>query len=224
MTANAERYFDPRAETLPRPELAGLQMERVRACVERLQISGHAFYRERLAGVRASELESLDDLGRLPFTTKNDLRDHYPFGLFVVPLQQVVRIHASSGSTGKPTVVGYTQRDLNLWSDVMARSLVAGGLTSDDVFQNAYGYGLFTGGLGFHQGASLIGATVVPTATGNTPRQVALMRDFGVTAYGATPSYSLQIAEVAAAEGVDVGRCRSARLPRRRADVRGDAA
>ena len=122
----------------------------------------------------------------------------------MVSPQQLARIHASSGSTGKPTVVGYTQRDLNVWSEVMARSLVAGGLTSDDVLQNAYGYGLFTGGLGFHQGASLIGAAVVPTATGNTPRQVALMRDFGVTAYAATPSYSLQIAEVAAAAGVDV--------------------
>ncbi len=122
----------------------------------------------------------------------------------MVSPQQLARIHASSGSTGKPTVVGYTQRDLHVWSEVMARSLVAGGLTSDDVLQNAYGYGLFTGGLGFHQGASLIGAAVVPTATGNTPRQVALMRDFGVTAYAATPSYSLQIAEVAAAAGVDV--------------------
>jgi phenylacetate-CoA ligase len=202
--ADAERYFDARAETLPRRALASLQIERVRACVERLQTSGHSFYGERLAGVRTSDLRSLADLARLPFTTKHDLRDHYPFGLFAVPLRRVVRIHASSGSTGKPTVVGYTQHDLDLWSGVMARSLVAGGLTSDDIFQNAYGYGLFTGGLGFHQGASLIGAAVVPTATGNTPRQVVLMRDFGVTAYAATPSYSLQIAEVAAAAGVDL--------------------
>jgi phenylacetate-CoA ligase len=204
VTARAERYFDARVETLPRRDLAALQMERVRACVERLQTSGHDFYRQRLGGVRASELTAPADLAGLPFTTKNDLRDHYPFGLLLVPPRQLARIHASSGSTGTATVVGYTARDLDLWSHVMARSLVAGGLTSDDVFQNAYGHGLFTGGLGFHQGASLIGATVVPTSTGNTPRQVALLRDFAVTAYAATPSYSLHIAEVAAAEGVDV--------------------
>ena len=198
------RFFDRAAETQPRREREALQIARVRACVDRLHASGNAFYRARLAAVRSSDLRTLGDLARVPFTTKGDLRDQYPFGLFVVPQREIVRVHASSGSTGKPTVVAYTARDLDLWAHLMARGLVAGGLSADDVFQNAYGHGLFTGGLGFHQGATLVGAAVVPTGTGNTSRQVMLMRDFGVTAYAATPSYSLQIAEVAAAEGVDL--------------------
>jgi phenylacetate-CoA ligase len=135
---------------------------------------------------------------------KEDLREHYPFGMFLAPLSEIVRIHASTGSTGKPTVVGYTQPDLKLWSDVLARGLAAGRVTADDIFQNAYGHGLFTGGLGFHDAASKVGATVVPTSAGNTSQQVMLMRDFGVTAFGATPSYALHIAEVALQEGVDL--------------------
>ncbi|MGH7857365.1 MAG: phenylacetate--CoA ligase family protein, partial [Candidatus Binatia bacterium] len=202
--AAEEHTFDPEAERLPRAELEELQVGRVRACVERLRASDNAFYRERLEGVRPEDLRSIRDLERLPFTEKNDLRDHYPFGLFLAPLRDVVRIHASSGSTGKPAVVGYTERDLRHWAEVLARGLVAGGLGEDDVFQNAFGYGLFTGGLGFHGAATRIGLSVVPTSVGNTPRQVMLMRDFGVTAFCATPSYALQIAEVAAAEGVDV--------------------
>ncbi len=189
---------------MPREQLEELQIAGVRACVARLKASGVEFYRQRLGGLSPDHLRSIEDLARLPFTTKNDLRDHYPFGLFVVPARDLARIHASSGSTGKPTVVAYTRRDLDLWANVLARGLVAGGLTSADVFQNAIGYGLFTGGLGFHDAASLVGAAVVPTSTGNTPRQVMLMRDFGVTAFAATPSYSINVAEVAAAEGIDL--------------------
>jgi len=198
-----DRFWDRQAETLPRPELEALQMARVRARVERLQRSGNPFYR-RLDGIDPDSLRSHDDLARLPFTVKTDLRDQYPFGMVVAPRRQIVRVHASSGTTGRPTVVAYTRADLDLWADVLARGLVAGGVTEEDTLQNAAGYGLFTGGLGFHDAATRIGAMVVPTSSGNTARQVMLMRDFGVTALHATPSYALHIAEVAAAEGVDL--------------------
>jgi phenylacetate-CoA ligase len=188
---------------MPRPELEALQMARIRACVERLQRADNPFYR-RLDGVQAASLRAPDDLAHLPFTVKGDLRDQYPFGLLVASRREIVRVHASSGTTGKPTVVAYTRADLDLWSDVLARGLVAGGVTDDDVFQNAAGYGLFTGGLGVHDAATRIGAMVVPTSSGNTARQVMLLRDFGVTALHATPSYALHIAEVAQAEGVDL--------------------
>ena len=198
-----DRFWDRQAETLPRPELEALQMARVRARVERLQRSGNPFYR-RLDGIDPDSLRSHDDLARLPFTVKTDLRDQYPFGMVVAPRRQIVRVHASSGTTGRPTVVAYTRADLDLWADVLARGLVAGGVTEEDTLQNAAGYGLFTGGLGFHDAATRIGAMVVPTSSGNTARQVMLLRDFGVTALHATPSYALHIAEVAAAEGVDL--------------------
>jgi phenylacetate-CoA ligase len=197
-------FWDQTAETMPHEQLEQLQLSRVRSCMERLQSSDIEYYRERLDGVDPGRINSLDDLSRLPFTLKEDLREHYPFGMFLAPLSEIVRIHASTGSTGKPTVVGYTQPDLKLWSDVLARGLAAGRVTADDIFQNAYGHGLFTGGLGFHDAASKVGATVVPTSAGNTSQQVMLMRDFGVTAFGATPSYALHIAEVALEEGVDV--------------------
>ena len=197
------RYWDQTAETRPRPELEALQLARVRACVERLQQSDNPFY-QRLSGIDPAALRTHDDLARLPFTTKNDLRDTYPFGMVAVPPRDVVRLHASSGTTGKPTVVGYTRNDLDLWADVLARGLVAGGVTEDDVFQNSAGYGLFTGGLGMHDAIQRVGAMVVPTSSGNTARQVMLMRDFGVTALHATPSYALHVAEVAAAEGIDL--------------------
>jgi phenylacetate-CoA ligase len=203
MTTTASRFWDRDAETLPRPELERLQLARVRACVERLQRSGNPCYR-RLDEIDPAGLRSSGDLARLPFTTKDDLRDQYPFGLFVAPRRDVVRVHASSGTTGKPTVVGYTRADLDLWADVLARGSVAGGVTDEDVFQNAAGYGLFTGGLGFHDAATRIGAMVVPTSSGNTARQAMLLRDFGVTALHSTPSYALHIAEVAAAEGIDL--------------------
>jgi phenylacetate-CoA ligase len=175
----------------------------VRLCLERLQASGQDYYRERLIGVRPEEIRSVGDLERLPFMVKDDLREHYPFGLFLASRNELARIHASSGSTGAPTVVGYTRPDLELWSDVLARGLVAGGLTGEDIFQNANGHGLFTGGLGFHDAATRVGAAVLPMSVGNTLRQVMLMRDFGVTAFGATPSYTLHVAEVAAAEEID---------------------
>ena len=202
-TTETEIFWDRAAETMPREDLEQLQASRVRDCLERLQVSGLEYYRERLAGIRPDQLRSIEDLRSLPFMEKDDLREHYPFGLFLAPQEDIVRIHASTGSTGKPTVVAYTRSDLELWADALARGLVAGGLTRDDVFQNAYGYGLFTGGLGFHDAASRVGAAVVPTSAGNTSQQVMLMRDFGVTAFGATPSYALYIAEVAEEEGVD---------------------
>jgi phenylacetate-CoA ligase len=169
-----------------------------------MRASNVAYYRERLSGIEPEGIRSVEDLSRLPFTVKGDLRDHYPFGLLLAPMKDVVRIHASSGSTGKPTVVAYTRADLALWADVLARGLVAGGVGEGDVFQNAYGHGLFTGGLGFHDAATRVGAAVVPTAAGQTARQVMLMRDFGATALGVTPSYALHVAEVAVAEGVDL--------------------
>ena len=197
-----ETYWDQAAETMPRRDLEQLQISCVRSCLERLKASGLEYYQGQLAGVQPSQIRSIDDLKRLPFTVKEDLRDHYPFGLCLVPRNKIVRIHASSGSTGKPTVVAYTRSDTELWADVLARGLVAGGLTDGDTFQNAYGHGLFTGGLGFHDAVTRLGAAVVPTSAGNTSRQVMLMRDFGATAFGATPSYTLHVAEVAVAEGI----------------------
>ncbi len=207
MTGTSETriaLWDQTAETLPREQLEQLQISRVRSCLQRLQSSEDRYYKERLDGVDPDRINSLDDLTHLPFTMKEDLREHYPFGMFLAPLSDIVRIHASTGSTGKPAVVGYTRPDLKLWSDVLARGLAAGGITAYDVFQNAYGHGLFTGGLGFHDAATRVGATVVPTSAGNTSQQVMLVRDFGVTALGATPSYALHVAEVAVEEGVDL--------------------
>ena len=203
-TESETSFWDRAAETMPRGDLERLQATRVRSCLERLKASRIERYRQRLSDVEPDEFSSPDDLRNLPFTVKDDLREHYPFGLFLVPRGEVVRIHASTGSTGKPTVVGYTRSDLELWADVLARGLVVGGLTDEDVFQNAYGHGLFTGGLGFHDAATRVGAVVVPTSAGNTARQVMLMRDFGATAFGATPSYALHIAEVGSDEGVDL--------------------
>jgi phenylacetate-CoA ligase len=155
------------------------------------------------AGVRPEEVRGLEDLARLPFTTKADLRDTYPFGMFAVPMEEVVRIHASSGTTGKSTVVGYTRNDLEIWAEVIARTLMGGGAHPGDVVQNAYGYGLFTGGLGLHYGAERLGASVIPTSGGQTRRQVQLMLDFGTTVLCCTPSYALVIAEEGKEMGVD---------------------
>ena len=154
-------------------------------------------YREKMAkqGVAPEDIRSLQDLAKLPFTTKDDLRENYPFGLFAVPNRQIVRLHASSGTTGRATVVGYTPADIRLWSEVVARSLVGAGVGPDDIIQVAYGYGLFTGGLGLHYGAELLGSTVIPISGGNTKRQVQLMRDFGSTVLACTPSYALYLAE-----------------------------
>src|SRR4051812_36589959 len=151
-----ETFWDRAAETMSRRDLEQLQASHVRSCLERLQNSDIRYYQERLAGIEPEQIRSIGDLKRLPFTVKDDLREHYPFGLLLSSRPEIVRIHASSGSTGKPTVVAYTRSDLKLWADVLARGLVAGGLTDKDTFQNAYGHGLFTGGLGFHDAVSRI--------------------------------------------------------------------
>ncbi|MFO7665832.1 MAG: phenylacetate--CoA ligase [Desulfobacterales bacterium] len=163
------------------------------------------FYRQRFEkiGITAADIKHTEDIAKLPFTVKNDLRDNYPFGLCAVPMEEICRIHASSGTTGKPITGPYTIEDLNQWSECMARNLWAAGVRKEDIFQNAYGYGLFTGGLGFHQGANTIGCAVVPTSSGLTERQVMLMKDFGTTAMGCTPSYALTIAEQAEAMKID---------------------
>ena len=190
-------------ETLPREAMEALQLKRLRALVDRL-CSTVPFYKRKLGevGYKPGDLRKLDDLSRLPFTTKDDLRDNYPFGLFAVPMERVVRIHASSGTTGKPTVVGYTRRDVDTWAELMARTLSCGGTSSRDIVHNAYGYGLFTGGLGAHYGAEKIGAAVIPMSGGNTKRQILIMKDFGSTILLSTPYYALNLAEVMAEEGV----------------------
>jgi len=196
--------WDEEFESMPREALEALQLYRLRKTVERVYATV-PFYREVFdkAKMTPAKIKTLDDLKRLPFTNKTDLRDNYPFGLFTLPLHEVVRIHASSGTTGKPTVVGYTRRDIDTWSSLMARTLSCGGAKKGDVVQNAYGYGLFTGGLGFHYGAEKLGATVVPVSGGNTRRQVMLMEDFGSTVLTCTPSYALTLAEAMADAGVD---------------------
>ena len=174
-------------------------------------------------GVTPDTLKSLDDIRRFPFTTKADMRDTYPFGLFAVPREQVVRLHASSGTTGKATVVGYTQGDIDLWTDLMARCIACAGARPGDIVHNAYGYGLFTGGLGAHYGAERLGCTVVPVSGGMTERQVTLLQDFGAHVLCATPSYALNIAEVAEGMGVDIRKLPLRRYFRRRALERGHA-
>jgi phenylacetate-CoA ligase len=195
-------------ETLPRDRLAILQLQRLRQTVGR-QLESVAPMRERLreAGVTSPEdVTSLDDLSRLPLTRKVDLRDHYPFGLFAVPREQVVRIHASSGTRGKPTVVGYTRNDLDVWSEVMARTLALAGVEAGMVVHNAYGYGLFTGGLGFHMGAERMGCTVVPMSGGLSQRQVLMLEDLGGQVLCCTPSYALNIAQTLAEQGIGLDR------------------
>ena len=197
--------FAPDVETLPRPALAALQLERlqntVRRACERVPHYRRAF---AAANVTPAGVRSLADVGRLPFTTKADLRESYPFELFAVPRPEVVRLHVSSGTTGRPTVVGYTAGDIDLWAGLMARSLACAGARPGDVVHNAYGYGLFTGGLGAHYGAERLGCTVVPMSGGNTERQIVLMRDFAADVLCATPSFALHLAEVAAREGIDL--------------------
>jgi phenylacetate-CoA ligase len=198
-------YFEREAETLPRGALEKLQLQRLRATLKNAYANVE-LHRRRMdaAGLRPGDVRSLEDLQRLPFTVKSDLRDHYPFGLFARPRTKLVRLHASSGTTGKPTVVGYTPRDVATWAGLMARSLACAGVRPGDVLHNAYGYGLFTGGLGAHYGAERLGATVVPMSGGSTERQVMLIRDFGARVLCATPSYALNIAEVAEREGIDL--------------------
>jgi len=197
--------FDPDAERMSRPSITALQTARLKQTLERAY-ANVAHYRKKFdaAGVKPDDFKSLADITRFPFTLKTDLRDNYPFGMFAVPRASLKRVHASSGTTGKPTVVGYTKADLDLWSDLMARSLACAGAVPGDIVHNAYGYGLFTGGLGAHYGAERLGCTVVPVSGGATERQVTLLQDFGANVLCATPSYALNIAEVAAGMGVDL--------------------
>ncbi|RLC92162.1 MAG: phenylacetate--CoA ligase [Chloroflexi bacterium] len=197
--------WNPQYETMPRPQLEKLQLERLQALVARVY-EKVPFYRQALQerDLTPESIKSLADLSRLPFTVKQDFRDNYPLGLVAVPMDQVCRVHASSGTTGKPVVAPYTANDLRMWTEVMARSLTCAGMGKDDVMQNAYGYGLFTGGLGFHYGGERVGATVIPTSTGNTKRQLMLLQDLGTTVITCTPSYSLILAEAALEMGVDL--------------------
>lgn len=198
-----ERYYQPQIETASREALTALQSERLVATVRRVY-DNVPFYRQKMeqAGVMPEDIRSVADLSKLPFSYKSDLRDTYPFGLFAVKLKDVVRLHASSGTTGKQIVVGYTRHDLEIWNDCCARALTAAGCTDEDIVHVSYGYGLFTGGLGADGGAMRIGATTVPASTGNTQRQITLLRDFGATVLCCTPSYALHIAEVMRKNGL----------------------
>lgn len=190
--------YDIDFETMPREALEAIQLRRLQTTLENVYAKV-PFYQKKFkeAGLVPGDIRSLKDLSKIPFTTKQDLRDNYPYGMFAVPMESVVRIHASSGTTGSPTVVGYTRRDIDNWSDIMARALCAGGATRGDIIHNAYGYGLFTGGLGVHYGAEKLGASIIPVSGGNTKRQIVIMKDFGPSILTATPSYTLHLAEVA---------------------------
>ena len=197
--------FDRKAECMPRKALAALQLTRLKRTLKHAYDNvPHVRAKFDAAKVRLAHLKTLADIAKFPFATKEDLRDTYPFGLFAVPREQVIRLHASSGTTGKATVVGYTQRDLSTWTDLMARSMACAGARPGDIVHNGYGYGLFTGGLGAHYGAERLGCTVVPVSGGMTERQVTLLQDFGAHVLCATPSYALNIAEVAEGMGVDL--------------------
>ncbi len=191
-------------ETLPRKEIKELQLNKLKKLVSYVY-ERVPFYKEKLdqLKIKPEDIKSLEDIKKLPFTTKDDLRDNYPYKLFAVPLSEVVRIHASSGTTGRPTVVGYTKNDLNLWSEMIARIASAGGATRNDIAQISFGYGLFTGGFGLHYGLEEIGATVVPVSSGNTLRQLQLMKDFGSTVLVGTPSYALHIIDVMKEAGIE---------------------
>lgn len=191
-------------ETLSRAEIEAIQLSRLKDTVQQVWDKVPA-YRKKMeeAGVCPQDIQTLKDLAKLPFVTKQDLRDNYPFGLFAVEKEELVRIHASSGTTGKPTVVGYTKRDLEMWTECVSRIAVMGGATKKDVAQICFGYGMFTGALGLHFGLENIGATLVPSSTGNSEKQIMYMKDFGTTLLVATPSYALRLAEVALSMGID---------------------
>jgi phenylacetate-CoA ligase len=196
--------WNPEYETMPRDKLRELQLKRLNNVIK-WAYNNVPFYQDRFAkaGIKPGLIKSINDLAKLPFTTKEDLRDNYPFGFLAIPLDQVVRVHASSGTTGQPIVVGYTRGDLNTWAELTARIATAGGATARDIAQISFGYGLFTGGFGLHAGLERIGATVVPMSAGNTERQILIMQDFKVTVLVSTPSYALYIAEVGQEMGVD---------------------
>lgn len=196
--------WNPRYECMDREEMRALQLERLKETLARVY-ERVPFYRERLdaCGIKPSDLKKPEDIRSLPFTTKNDLRDNYPYSMFAVPLKQVVRLHASSGTTGKPIVVGYTRNDLDVWSECIARIVTMAGVTDEDVAQVTFGYGLFTGAFGLHYGLEKVGATVIPASSGNSQKHIMLMQDFGTTALIGTPSYCLHLAEVAVEMGID---------------------
>ncbi|MCE5214986.1 MAG: phenylacetate--CoA ligase [Methanobacterium sp.] len=196
--------WNEEAECMPPAEREQLQLERLQEVVKRAY-DNVPYYKKKFdeAGIKPQDIKNLKDIEKLPLTTKDDLRDAYPFGMFAVPSKKIVELHTSSGTTGKPTVSGYTRKDLETWSEVMARGLTMFGLTEDDIIQNTHGYGLFTGGFGVHYGAQNIGATVIPISTGQTKRQIEIMEDFGTNVLIFTPSYGLYLAEVAEEEGID---------------------
>lgn len=197
------RIWQPEFECMERNDIRRLQLERLQKTVERVY-NTVPFYKQKFdeKGVKPEDIKSLEDLQKLPFTVKDDLRDNYPFGMVAVPMKDVVRIHSSSGTTGIPTVVAYTRNDLVMWSDLLARVITGAGVTNEDIVQIAFGYGLFTGGFGLHYGMERVGASVIPISSGNTERQIKIMRDFGTTALVATPSYALYMAEVAKEMGL----------------------
>ncbi|MBQ4628776.1 MAG: phenylacetate--CoA ligase, partial [Clostridia bacterium] len=196
-------YYNKKIETMAREDMKKLQSERLKKTVERVY-NNVPLYRERFDeyGIKPEHIKSVDDLKNLPFTYKTDLRDTYPYGLFAAPMEEVTRIHASSGTTGKQTVVGYTQNDIDIWSECVARSLVSVGGSNKDIVHVSYGYGLFTGGLGIHDGATKLGAAVVPVSSGNTARQVNIFKDFGSTILCCTPSYAMYLAEAVKESGI----------------------
>ena len=198
-------YWNETKECMNREELKELQLENLKLLVSRLY-HDVPFYRNEFQkiGIMPEDIKSLDDLANLPFTTKQDLRDNYPYGLFAKPLSQIVRIHASSGTTGKPTVVGYSRNDIAIWSEIVARSMVCAGADSNSIVQVSYGYGLFTGGLGLHYGSERLGASVIPMSGGNTEKQIMLMKDFGATILCCTPSYAIYLAEAIEEMGIDL--------------------
>lgn len=200
---NTSEYYNPEFETLSRPEIKNLQLERLQATVRHCMNS--PFYKQRFDSIklRPEDIRSLDDLSKIPFTTKQDLRETYPFGIASVPLSKCVRLHSSSGTTGNPTVILHTQRDLDQWANAVARCLYMVGCRPDDVFQNSSGYGMFTGGLGFQYGAERLGMLTVPAAAGNTLRQLKFIKDFGTTALHAIPSYASRLFEVMVEQGID---------------------
>jgi phenylacetate-CoA ligase len=198
------QIWDPHYECMPREEIEELQLERLQATLNRVY-KNVTCYRNKFkeSGIVPEDVTSLSELSKLPFTTKEDLRLNYPYGMFAVPLREVVRIHSSSGTTGKPTVVGYTKNDLKVWSNLVARFMTAAGVNSDDVVQIAFGYGLFTGAFGLHYGSEAIGASVIPMGAGNTEKQIMIMQDYRTTALVSTPSYAVTIAERMEKMGID---------------------
>jgi phenylacetate-CoA ligase len=197
--------YNEEFETLPREVLESLQLKRLQQVLQRVYHTV-GFYKRAFdkAGIKPEDIKTFSDIRRLPFTEKQHLKDNYPFGLFAAPMSSIVRLHASSGTTGRPIVAGYTKRDVDTWSELMARCFVAAGLTKNDIIHNAHTYGLFTGGLGIHYGAERLGASVIPMSGGNTKRQILILQDFGPTAICCTPSYALNLAEQGAAMGVDM--------------------